>query len=81
MELGQGPAWEHMLRYFDTELRRDGHLDRSVPTLISRVGRLEALNNKEREEMRKLGLTPEEPPLVKGSMPPQLNPGRDTTKS
>lgn len=75
VHLGQGPALEHMLRYFDTELRRRGQIDRSVPTLISRLGHLEALNNKEQEEVRKLGLTPEEPPLVKGSLPPQLNPG------
>ncbi len=80
VELGQGPAWEHTLRYFDTELRRDGQHDRSVPTLISRVGRLEALNNKEREEMRKLGLTPDERPLVTEKLPPQLNPGAKESK-
>jgi hypothetical protein len=80
VELGQGPAWEHMLRYFDKEVRRDGHLDRSVPTLISRVGRLEALNNKEREEMRKLGLTPDERPLMTESLPPQMNPGAKERK-
>lgn len=75
--LGQGPALEHMLRYFDTELRRRSQTDWSVPTLISRAGHLEVLNNKERDEVSKLGLTPEEPPLVKGNLPPQLNPGAD----
>lgn len=28
--LGQGSAWEHTLRYFDVELRRDRQRDRSA---------------------------------------------------
>jgi hypothetical protein len=70
--LGQGPALEHMLRSFNEELKQRGLIDRSVPTLISRCGQLEVLNNQERQKMRERGLKPVEPPLVKGRMPPQL---------
>jgi hypothetical protein len=76
--LGQGPALEHILRMFDAETKRRGMVDQSVPTLRSRIGQLEVLNNKERDEMRALGLKPVEPPLVKeeNQIPPQLLPGR-----
>jgi len=72
--VGQGFALEHILLYFDEERKRRGQVDCCVPTLISRLGQLEALNRQERERMRELGLTPVEPPLIKG-MPPQLRPG------
>jgi hypothetical protein len=77
--LGQGPALEHLLRLFEAELKRRGQVDRSVPTLASRIAQLEVLNNKEREEMHKLGLKPIEPPLIKGKLriPQQLQPNTE----
>jgi len=74
--LGQGPALEHLYRRLQAELERQGLEDRSFPTLSERIGYLEVLNRQEREQMRELGLTPKEPPLVKGEIPPQLYPGR-----
>ncbi len=74
--LGQGPALEHLYRRLQAELERRGLEDRSFPTLSERIGYLEVLNRQEREQMRQLGLTPQEPPLVKGEIPPQLYPGR-----
>lgn len=74
--LGQGPTLEHLYRLRQAELERRKLEDRSFPTLSERIGYLEVLNRQEREQMRQLGLTPEEPPLVKGEIPPQLSPGR-----
>ncbi len=64
--LGQGPALEHLLRRMHTDLEQRGEVDRNVPTLIERIGHLEALNKQEREQMRKLNLKPKEPPVVQG---------------
>ncbi len=74
--LGQGSALEHLYRRLQAEPDRRGLEDRSFPTLNERIGYLEVLNRQEREQMRQLGLTPQEPPLVKGEIPPQLYPGR-----
>lgn len=73
--LGQGPALEHLLRRVDEELKVRGQIDMNIPTLIERIGHLEALNKQEREQMRTLGLKPEEPPLVKGGTPRKLGKG------
>ena len=54
--LGQGPALEHQLRRMDEALKQRGEMDRSQPTLIERIGRLEVLNAQERQAMRQLGL-------------------------
>jgi hypothetical protein len=74
--LGQGPALEHQLRRVEEELKRRGVIDRSVPTLIERIGRLSVLNEKERQEMRALGLTPKEPPLAIDSPFRQIGKGK-----
>lgn len=74
--LGQGSALEHQYRRLQAELGRRGMEDRSFPTLNERIGYLEVLNSQEREQMRQLGLTPKEPPLVKGDIPLQLYPGK-----
>jgi hypothetical protein len=73
--LGQGPALEHLLRRMCAELEQQGQMDLGTPTLSERLGHLEVLNKQEREKMRKLGLSPKEPPLVKGDLPRQLRPG------
>ncbi len=62
--LGQGPALEHQLRRVEEELKKRSETDKSVPTLIERIGHLEVLNEQERQEMRQLGLNPKRPPLV-----------------
>ncbi len=74
--LGQGPALEHQLRRMDEELNRRGEIDRSIPTLTERIGRLSVLNEKERQDMRALGLTPKEPPLVINSPFLQIRKGK-----
>lgn len=48
----------------EEEVKRRFSIDKSSPTLIERIGHLEVLNEQERKEMRTLGLTPKEPPLV-----------------
>lgn len=73
--LGQGPALEHQLRRMDEEPKQRRQIDRGIPTLSERLGHLEALNKQEREQMRKLGLKPKEPPLVKGDTPRQPGDG------
>ncbi len=65
--LGQGPALEHQLRRIEEEVKRRFSIDKSSPTLVERIGHLEVLNEQERQEMRALGLTPKEPPLVMDS--------------
>jgi hypothetical protein len=67
--LGQGPALEHQLRRMEEALKEQNTIDDSIPTLIERIGRLSVLNEQERKDMRALGLTPDEPPLV---IDPQL---------
>ncbi len=67
---------EHLYRRLQAELEKRELEDRSFPTLNERIGYLEVMNKQEREQMRRLGLTPQEPPLVKGEIPPLLYPGR-----
>jgi hypothetical protein len=74
--LGQGSALEHLLRRLQAELKKRGMEDTNFPTLSERTGHLEVMNKREREQMRQLGLTPEEPPLMKGKLPPRLSPGK-----
>lgn len=62
--LGQGLHLEHLLRQADEEAKYRGHEDRRIPTLAERIGHVEGLNNKERDAMRALGLTLEEPSLI-----------------
>jgi hypothetical protein len=62
--VGEGETLEHYLRRCHTELERAGKPDHQVPSLIERIGHLEALRNEEHEQMRQLGLTPQAPPLV-----------------
>ena len=71
--LGQGPALEHQLRRMEEEIKNRNEIDMSIPTLIERIGRLEVLNAGERQQMRKLGLKPKEPPLAPPQQP-QLGP-------
>jgi hypothetical protein len=75
--LGQGPDLEHTLRFFEQTLQERGQVDTSRPTLSERIGHLEVLNEKERQEMRNLGLKPKQPPLVKDRSQRQLGDGRD----
>jgi len=56
--LGQGSALEHQLRRIEEVLKRQGKVDRNIPTLVERIGHLEILNHQEREQMRKLGRVP-----------------------
>ncbi len=74
--LGQGPALEHQLRRMEEELKRRMEIDTSIPTLVERIGRLSVLNEQERKEMRALGLTPKEPPLVIDSPFRQIGKGK-----
>lgn len=73
--LGEGQSLEHDLRRCLAELERAGKRDYQVPSLIERIGHLEALRKEEHEQMRKLGLIPQEPPLVMDPPIPKLNQG------
>jgi hypothetical protein len=73
--VGEGESLEHYLRRCHAELERAGRPDHQVPSLIERIGHLEALRNEEHEQMRQLGLIPQEPPLVIDPPAPQLNQG------
>lgn len=70
--LGQGPPLEHLLRRLEEDLKQRNEIDKDIPTLVERIGRLSVLNENERNEMRALGLTPKEPPLVFDPTPPQI---------
>lgn len=74
--LGQGPALEHQLRRVEEDLKQRHEIDRNIPTLVERIGRLSVLNERERQEMRALGLTLQEPPLVINSPFRQVKPGK-----
>ena len=73
--LGQGPALEHQLRRMEEALKQRGEMDKSRPTLIERIGRLEVLNEQERQTMRELGL-PSKAPLPE-SVPPLRQLGKE----
>ena len=74
--LGQGPALEHLLRRLEEDLKQRNEIDKDIPTLIERIGRLSVLNEKERRDMLALGLDPKEPPLVFDPAPPQIGKGK-----
>jgi hypothetical protein len=74
--LGQGPPLEHQLRRLEEDLKQRDEIDRNIPTFAERIGRLEVLNERERQEMRALGLSPKEPPLVIDSPFRQLKQGK-----
>lgn len=73
--LGEGKSLEHHLRLRHSEIEQKGRIDYQVPSLIERIGHLEALRKVEHEQMRELGLIPQEPPLVKDTPIPKLNQG------
>jgi hypothetical protein len=81
VKLGQGPQLEHLLRMMEEELKKRGEIDQSRPTLVERIGQLEVLNARERDEMRKLGLKPKEPPLVNDVPGLQLGQGSRRRKN
>jgi len=66
--LGEGESLEHQLRRWHTELEQAGRPDYNVPSLIERIGHLEALRNEEHRQMRELGLIPWEPPITRGRL-------------
>lgn len=70
--LGQGPQLEHLLRLADEQARQRGVRDTNTPPLVERIGHLEVLNAREREELRALGFTPQEPPLMPDKTPKQM---------
>lgn len=73
--LGEGKSLEHHLRLRHSELEQKGRIDYQVPSLIERIGHLEALRKEEHMQMHKLGLIPQEPPLVIDTPIPKLNQG------
>lgn len=76
VQLGQGPALEHLLRRLEEDLKQRNKIDKDVPTLIERIGRLSVLNEQERQQMQALGLTPKEPPLAYDQIPRQISRGK-----
>ncbi len=73
--LGEGESLEHYLRRCHSELEQTGRPDNYVPSLVERIGHLEALRKEEHRQMRELGLIPREPPLVKDNPILKLNRG------
>lgn len=79
--LGEGQSLEHQLRRWHRELEQAGKPDTSVPTLIERIGHLEALRKEEHRQMHELGLMPAEPPLVADNIVLQLDRGKEARRS
>jgi hypothetical protein len=79
--LGEGESLEHYLRRCHSELERTGRNDYSVPSLIERIGHLEALRKEEHKQLRELELIPREPPLVTDNSLLQLNRGNQAGHS
>ncbi len=63
--LGQGEAFEQQLRLVRWEMQNRGFADEQQPTISERIGHLEALNKKAREELRARGMKVKEPPKFK----------------
>jgi hypothetical protein len=63
--LGQGEQFELQLRYVRWELEQNHLVDDQEPTLSERIGHLEALNKKARNELRARGVKVKEPPKFK----------------
>jgi len=63
--LGQGEQFEYQLRGVRWEMEQRGFTDGQPPTISERIGHLEALNKKAREELRAQGFKVKEPPKFK----------------
>ncbi len=68
--LGQGPELERQLREVQRVMRARHMVEEHAPTLSERIGHLEALNKRERAEMRALGLNVKEPRKLPPPEPP-----------
>lgn len=73
--LGEGESLERQLRRCHSELEQAAEPDTNVPSLIERIGHLEALRKEEHRQMHELGLIPREPPLVTDNIVLQLDHG------
>lgn len=74
--LGQGPQLEHVLRLADEQAKWYSTQDTNIPPLTERIGHLEMLNRREREELHALGLDMQEPPMVNAETIKRLKEGR-----